>query len=66
MASLAHAASAAKEPCGRRRLDGRARSYALWLAQDVGDKERDREKEYVFGAAAGFRFTGGFRLARVC
>ena len=51
VAALAHAASAAEEPCGRRRLDGRARIYAFWFAQDVINKERDGDEEHVLGAA---------------
>ena len=63
MASITHAASAAEEPCGRRRLDGWARSYVLWLIQEAINKERDGDEEHVLGAAERFRVAGGFHLA---
>ena len=44
-------------------MDGRARSHAIRLTQEIVDTERDGDEEHVLGAAGGLRAADGLHTA---
>ena len=64
LASVPHAAAAAaEEPGCRWRMDGRAWSHAIWLAQETFNSNGGGDEELVLSAADGVRAPGGFHSA---
>ena len=64
LASGPHAAAAAaEEPRCRWRMDGRAGSHALWLAQETFNSNGGGDEELVLSAADGARAPDGLHSA---